>query len=259
MYSIVSNIFSLLIDPLALVTILLICAWFFRRRRPILFHGFYFMAFAMLLLLACPATSQWLINSLEKQYPDHGIEAEIPAQAIVVLGGTLNMPSENHHVSGLTNSSDRLLMGLRLYRAGKAPLVEVSGGDSPLLEKARTVHEADLMRSLLDEWGVPDSAILVEGASVNTHENALFTWNLLQKRGIQHIILVTSAIHMPRAAATFRKAGFDVEPAPADFLTGWEENKAGLDWIPASGGLAHSGDAIHEWLGLWVYRLRGWA
>jgi uncharacterized SAM-binding protein YcdF (DUF218 family) len=259
MYSFTSKIFTVLCDPLAVVMILIVCAWLFRKRRPALFHSCIAVTLLLLIALASPTVSQWLLGTLESQYPDRGISAEAPAQAIVVLGGTINMPSDIHRLSGITNSSDRLLMGMRLYRAGKAPLVEVTGGDSPLLEKARSVHEADEMRSLLDEWGVPDSAIIVEDASVNTHENALFTRRVLEQRGIQHIILVTSAIHMPRAAAAFRKAGFDVEAAPADFLTGWEGDKVGLDWLPASGALLNSNNAIHEWVGLWVYRLRGWA
>ena len=112
---------------------------------------------------------------------------------------------------GLTNTSDRLLKAFRLYRAGKARLIVVSGGDNPLLAKARTEHHAEEMRNISEEWGVPDSAILVEDSSINTRENALFTRKLLADEGIQNIILVTSALHMCRAAATFRKVEFKVE------------------------------------------------
>ena len=61
----------------------------------------------------------------------------------------------------------------------------------------------------------------METGSINTRENALDSYGLLAPRGIRRIILVTSALHMPRAAVAFRKAGFDVIPAPADFVTGW--------------------------------------
>jgi Uncharacterized conserved protein len=259
MYSLASRVAALFLDPLAITFALWALAWVLRRRRPLLSRILSVAAFTLIALLACPVSSVWLVGTLESQYPDRGIDKEHSAQAIVVLGGSLNMPSDVHHATGITNSSDRLLTGLRLYRAGKAPLIEVSGGDSPLLEKTRTIHEADEMRSLLDEWGVPDSAILVEDVSVNTHENAVFTRRLLQERGIQHIILVTSAMHMPRAVATFRKVGFDVEPAPADFLTGWEKEKVGVDWVPNSSALVDSNNALHELLGLLVYRIRGWA
>ncbi len=259
MYNFASKLFTLLLDPIASVLLLLVCAWIIRKRRPRLSNGLNLAAVAFLFFMACPITSAWLVNSLEKQYPDKGIEGENGAQAIVVLGGSLKMPSGLHRRSGLTNSSDRLLEALRLYHAGKAPLIAVSGGDNPLLLRVRKVHEADEMRSLLEEWGVPGSAIVVEDVSINTHENAIFTRKVLAARGIQHIILVTSAIHMPRATGAFRKAGFDVEAAPADFLSGRGDRAMIFRWFPASGVMVDSSNALHEWIGLFIYRLRGWA
>jgi len=117
----------------------------------------------------------------------------------VVLGGSIHMPSTAHHGSAIIDSSDRLLMALRLYHAGKAPLVVLSGGNNPLFtEEVPEQSEAEVMRSLLGEWGIPDSAIQVEGGSINTHENASFSYRLLASRGIGRIILVTSAMHMRR-------------------------------------------------------------
>ena len=109
------------------------------------------------------------------------------------------------------------------------------------------------------EWGIPDAAIEVEGGSINTRENAVFSHQLFAPRGISRIILVTSAIHMPRAAAAYSKAGFDVVAAPADFQTGWSAPSAIFRWMPQSDAIFKSSEAIHEWMGLWVYRFRGWA
>jgi uncharacterized SAM-binding protein YcdF (DUF218 family) len=116
-----------------------------------------------------------------------------------------------------------------------------------------------MMSALMQEWGVPAEAILVEDRSLNTRENALFSFELLRARQIRRILLVTSATHMPRAAAVFRKAGFEVIPAPADFVTGWTSLDLPLDWWPGADALEKSDQAIKEWLGLWIYRLRGWA
>jgi uncharacterized SAM-binding protein YcdF (DUF218 family) len=259
MFNFASKVLFLFVDPSGLILLLLVIALIVRRRRPKVFLGTYIVAILLFYYLSCPAASQWMLTTLEVQYPDMGVSREPIAQAIVVLGGSLNMPSGSHPLSGITNSSDRMLEALRLYRAGKAPLIVVSGGDNPLLAKARNEHEADQMRSLLEEWGVPDSAIVVEDRSIDTHENALFTRELLEPRGIGHVLLVTSAIHMPRAAATFRKVGFDVIPVPADFLTGWERSFSIFDWFPGTGALRDSSNAMHEWLGFWVYRFRGWA
>jgi uncharacterized SAM-binding protein YcdF (DUF218 family) len=259
MFNLASKVLFLFIDPPAFILILLIWAWVARKRRPRVFAGMFSSAIILLYMLACPTTSSWLVGTLENQYRDNGVVNVPAAQAIVVLGGALNMPSEAHRQAEITNSADRMLEALRLYRAGRAPLVVLSGGDSPLLPKARMMHEADEMRAILEEWGIPDAATLVEDGSINTRENALFTHKLLAQRGIGQIILVTSAIHMPRAVATFRKVGFDVVPVPADFLTGWEKQRAVFNWLPSSGALADSSNAIHEWLGIWVYRMRGWS
>jgi len=64
---------------------------------------------------------------------------------------------------------------------------------------------------------------------------------------------------MPRAAATFRKVGFEVTPVPADFLTGWGAPDLLFRLLPDPGPLSQSHVALKEWLGLIVYRLRGWA
>ena len=258
MFNLASKVMFLFVDPPALILLLLVFAWIFRKRRSRLSAYIFAAAILLLFVLGNPTTSQWLVSSLESKYPDTGLTIKSNAQAIVVLGGALNLPSEKHPFIGIVNSSDRIEESFRLYRAGKAPLIVTSGGDSPLKVKETTSHEADEMRILLEEWGIPDSAIIVEDKSINTRENALFTRKLLAERGIDHIILVTSAMHMPRAVATFQKVGFNVKAVPADFQSGWAEQISIFDWLPASGALANSSNVIHEWLGYFVYWLRGW-
>lgn len=210
---------------------------------------------ALLLLIGfgTPGGSEALERRLEDQYPDRRINELPQAQAIVVLGGTIHMPADRHPRSGLIDPSDRILEALRLYRAGRAPLVICAGGAFP------EQSEAEVMGRLLEEWGVPAEAILLETRSHSTHENALFSREILREKGIQRILLVTSAIHMPRAAATFRKVGFEVTAAPADFHTGWGYISGLERWLPDGRSLSQSDAALKEWIGLWVYRMRGWA
>jgi uncharacterized SAM-binding protein YcdF (DUF218 family) len=63
-------------------------------------------------------------------------------------------------------------------------------------------------------------------------------------------------MHMPRAAGAFRKAGFEVVAVPAYFHTGWEESYVSALWL--TDNLRNSDLALHEWLGIAIYRLRGW-
>jgi uncharacterized SAM-binding protein YcdF (DUF218 family) len=213
-------------------------------------------AFVILLIFSSFTGSSTLLRALEVRYPDVAIASLPPAQAIVVLGGAMRAPGGQHELSSLIdNSSDRLLRALRLYHAGKAPLILCTGG-------AGDPPEALVMSGLLQEWGVPPQDILLEDQSVNTRENALFSYSISNARAIRHILLVTSALHMPRAIAAFRKVGFEVTPAPADFRTGWGSGAGRFgrlpEWLPDAGNLVWSQRAVKEWIGLLVYRLRGW-
>src|SRR5689334_8357036 len=107
------------------------------------------------MIFSTPAGSNALLRPLEDRYPDREMDAIPVAQAIVVLGGNLHMPSPRHGSIGLIDSSDRLQMALRLYRAGKAPLIVCSGGGR------NQTAEAQGMALLLQEWGVPSTALLL--------------------------------------------------------------------------------------------------
>jgi uncharacterized SAM-binding protein YcdF (DUF218 family) len=214
-------------------------------------------ALVLLLIFASPAVATALLRSLEDRYPDIDVRAAPTADAIVVLGGAIHIPSVKHQGSGLLQPTDRVLRTLRLYRAGKAPIIVCSGGNNPTLSGLRT-PEAQVLKALLEEWGVPLSSILVEDRSISTHENALFSFAMLNAKNIRHIILVTSATHMPRAAAAFTKAGFQVSAAPADFRTGWSDPDPIGRWIPSPISLVQSDLAIKELTGLLVYLVRGW-
>ncbi|HUX44442.1 MAG TPA: YdcF family protein [Terracidiphilus sp.] len=252
-----SHFSRVLLDPFVLALALLAGSLLLRRFK----RGSFFLALGAFLLLVVPGSSvisNRLAASLEDQYPDPSMQTIPQAQAIVVLGGSLKLASEQHPASHLVGSSDRLLVALRLYRARKAPLILCSGGNLSLFKQpSDDPPEARAMSGLLQEWGLPASAILTEEKSVNTHQNATMSFDLLSARKIHKIILVTSAIHMPRAAATFRRAGFEVVPAPADFYTGWDGDD--LSWIPSCDNLESTEMALREWVGLWVYRSRGWA
>ena len=145
---------------------------------------------------------------------------------------------------------------MRLWRAGKAQTIIVSGGNGPWGRPS--ANEASLAAELLQAYGVPPDSIIVEGNSRNTHENAINTAGVWRERHFRSGLLVTSATHMPRAIASFRKAGLDVAPWPAD-LRGGDPPTSVFDFLPDANALEMTTTAIKEWLGLAVYRLRGWA
>ena len=72
----------------------------------------------------------------------------------------------------------------------------------------------------------------------------------------QRWLLVTSAIHMPRAVGCFRRAGFPVEPYPVDWQTGSAADLLS-PFEAVSAGLGLTDMAMREWTGLLIYWLTG--
>ena len=238
---------------LALLLVAAILLW---RRQQL---GLPVLGFALVWLWfwAMPMISHTLWLSLEKPFSDEPVETLQQADAIVVLGGGIRpaMPPRFAYPD-LYSYADRIWHAARIYRSGKAPRVIVSGGNLPWLGERQT--EAEAMRSVLIELGVASEAIVLERDSRSTRENAAYTARLLSELGIERVLLVTSAFHMQRALASFRAVGIDAIPAPTDFQAVPEDQHL-LRWLPDIGALLASSIAIKEYLGLWVYRWRGWA
>jgi len=255
MYNLAGKLLAPLFDPLALAILLAVCALLAWKRKRLAVR-LLIVSVALLLAFSSKVVERALVRSLENQFPDSGLDVP-PAQAIVVLGGAIRMPSGIHHFSGLIDSSDRLLVAFQLYRAGKAPLILCSGGNNPI-GATGDIPESTRMAGLLEEWNVPAAAVRIERGSINTHENAVGSYQALAPGGVRRILLVTSAMHMPRAAGAFRRAGFQVVAVPADFHSGWGEPGVLTEWLPRADNLVCSEAALHEWLGIAIYRLRGW-
>lgn len=210
--------------------------------------------YAMSITLVTGPMEEWL----EQASPEVKVADAPAAEAIVVLGDFVRVATKSRERFRLTASTDRLYKAALLYRAGKAQQVVVSGGTQS--EGGNEVSsQAAAARELLIGWGVPAPAILLEAESQNTHENAVFSRRLFKAAGKPKILLVTSAMHLPRAGVIFRREGFDVVAFPADFKSGWGDS----DWLskllPGAGNMESAGGALHEYLGMLVYKLRGWA
>ncbi len=262
MFLFLSKLLPPLTYPLGLGCVLLALALVLRRRR----WAFIFVGVALALLWL--GGSRWvaysLVRSLEWQYVP---PTEAPhADAIVLLGGGTRGGAYPRPLHEVNEGGDRIIYAAWLYRQGKAPWVVTTGGALPW--RGPQVPEAHSMQSLLTFMGVPADAIIEEPDAQNTYENALFTQRLLEARGIHRILLVTSAIHMPRSVRIFRQQGFDVIPAPADYLVATSEwasltypdprNQVIQLW-PDAEYLSWTTNALKEYIGIFVYGLRGWA
>ncbi len=259
MWLIASKLLGYLLSPLPF-TVLMVCfgavlGWLGAKRT-----GRFFKVTGFVLLLVCslPFTERLMRIQLENQYPPVDIQASPSASMIVVLGGAVAMPYPPRLEVELHDSSDRVLHAFRLYKAGKAPLIFLSAGN--VIAEQGEVSEAEYIADLLVEWGIPAAAIVIERNSRTTRENAYYTFEHLKSRGdaAAPVLLVTSALHMPRAVTVFRKAGVNVIPSTTDVSAGPEVLGGFFDWLPSIGALNGFTNAWHEYLGSWVYRARGW-
>ena len=147
----------------------------------------------------------------------------------------------------------RIDIAAQLYLAGRAPKVLLSGG---ALEG--DVSEARGMAHAIRQQGVPETALILENSSRTTYENAAMTEDQLKARGIGKILLVTSALHMPRAMAAFAKQGVVAIAAPAPPQIVPPTDGSLSLWVPDQRTFDASRSIIKEYAGLFVYRLRGW-
>ena len=261
MFLYLSKILPLFIYPVGL-TVLLILAAIFTRRWEALSTGLLVAAIAVLLIFSNGGVAGELARSLEWQYlPDE--QAPI-VDAIVLLGGATRADVYPRQMTEMNEAGDRILEAARLYQQGKAPVIIATGGAIDWL--GSSTPEADGMQELLEFVGVPADAILVDDEARNTYENAVKVRALADERGINEILLVTSALHMPRSVAIFEKQGFNVTAAPTDFETtvsdgdGQSASIGALAYqlMPDVQYLELSTRALKEYLGAVVYRLRGW-
>lgn len=262
MFVFFSKLLPGLVYPLGLACLLIVAALLLRRRL-----GWQRLALLLAVLLLWLGGNRWvafgLARSLEWRYLP---PAEIPvAEAIVLLGGGTQTQEYPRLQTEVNEGGDRVILAAWLYRQGKAPVVLASGG---LLDwSPRHVTPAQDMAALLEFMGVPAGAIWQQPHSRNTYEDAVFSTQILREKGVRQILLVTSAMHMPRAMLLFQAQGLEVTPVAADFnvTERFDSDDDGWNWrawliglVPSADNLALTTRCLKEYLGILVYALRGW-
>jgi uncharacterized SAM-binding protein YcdF (DUF218 family) len=247
----------LFIYPLGFALILLILVLILRERSK---AQTFTIVLAVMILWLCSTryVSLTLVKSLEWRYLPL---PEMPAaDVIVVLGGGTESPQYPRPMVEVNAAGDRVIYAAELFKQGKGSFILVSGGNIPALD-ARTTTPAEDMALLLNMLGVPLDAVWMQPSSANTAEDALYSSILLKERGISRVILVTSAIHMPRAVGLFTANGIDVTPAPVDYTVTQEvwNNLWGGNWqemlisaMPNASSLAQTTNAMKEYIGMLV-------
>ena len=250
MFFLLSKVLDFVLVPTLWLLVLLVGAVLARQPRR------WLMAALVVFLIT---TNPLLVNELMLAWERPPVPlAALPrhADAAVLLTGITQVAKSPHDRVYLGAGADRFTDALWLYRAGRVRRIIVSGGSGAVQATAHT--EADDLTTLLRLAGVPNSAIIREGKSRNTRENALFTKQLLSSEQ-DTLILVTSAFHQRRAMGCFAKVGLH----PIGFPAGYRSTDRSLApdaWlVPSPEALANFSLLAHEVVGWLIYKVLGYA
>jgi uncharacterized SAM-binding protein YcdF (DUF218 family) len=253
MFFLMSKALSPFTDPVTILGLLIVASiiglW---SSRPLLALYLQSASAALLLMLSVLPGASWLALPLETRFqlnpllPDH-------IAGIIALGGTERVAASNSWNQPLLNDPTPIATLIALGRRYPEARLVFSGGGSI---RGRKITEADIVRRFVSLFGVNPDRITYEDRSRNTLENGVNTYRLLRPAPSEQWILVTQAISMPRAVGVFRKAGWNIIPFPAGYLT--SNPDPGLFSSNLVGGLELASVASHEWIGLIAYRIMGY-
>ena len=207
------------------------------------------LAIFQTLLLSFPLISGLLTRQLENE-ARRLVAGNQPCcyDALVVLGGGIAPAAPPYTMEPeLTDASDRIWLAARMFHAGAAPRIIVSGGSFIEQQGGPATTEAEAMRRFLLDLGVPNDVIVSEGKALNTIENIRNVRDLV-KGG--RVAIITSAFHIPRAAKLAKRGGlnfaiFGVDwSVPGDATVWWDV------WLPSVGALGESNLAVKELVAL---------
>jgi uncharacterized SAM-binding protein YcdF (DUF218 family) len=244
-----NKVLPLIVLPLGISLILL--AWGLARRR---------RAVAVAGLCVLLVSSNPLVGNALIRWTEHGAERRVAsalpiADAIVVLSAGRVVAPGPGRVSEW-GDANRFFGGLELFQAGRAPLLVFT--DAMVWWEPDAPQEGAILAAFAQTQGVPADRIAVTGRIGNTADEAIEVAQLLRGRGLgqPHVILVTSAFHMPRARQQFEELGLAVEPFPVDFWLSDGTRRTLLDVLPSVSALRQTESAVRELYGRGFYWLK---
>lgn len=200
-------------------------------------------------------SADYLLDPLERRFPQPDLPSHVTG--IVLLSGAERAEaSAMHGVPQLGKHGDRYVTMLRLAERYPEARIVYTGDALAVPGKGPLGTQSAVAAATLAGLGIDSRRVTFESGSNDTCENAANTYALVQPQPGEAWVVVTSAGHMPRTIACFRAAGWpEVIAQPADYQAMPGFNGAGAFRIV--GNLELLDLAVHEWLGLAYYRLRG--
>jgi uncharacterized SAM-binding protein YcdF (DUF218 family) len=248
MFFILSKILDFLLQPLCWIFLLLGFAYFTRFSKRLL-------AITVTLLLIM--TNGWFLNQCYLAYETPQTSLKKPYQWCIILGGGMMRSGEGYRTG---ETADRFVQPLLLYKKGLVKKLLITGGNVNIKGlKIDDTQESKKVKEVLIAMGVAEKDIYLEENARNTHENATYTKKMLAPYLAEEMVLVTSAMHMPRAKACYIREGIKVVVYPADIKK--KDTPSGiLDLvIPQERNLSKFAELIREMAGFVIYKVVGFA
>jgi uncharacterized SAM-binding protein YcdF (DUF218 family) len=260
MVTFLSKFLPLFIYPLGFVSLLLVFALLFWKKQR-LAKTVIILALVILFLGGNRYLSSAVARSLEWSYPSPDLSLTL--DAIVILGGGTEPAISPRQSVEVNAAGDRVIYGAILARQFPQTRVVVSGGDIDFLDIAPSTPAQDMV-SLLMSLGISQDRIILQENSRNTFEDAQLTCKVIDENRFSRVLLVTSAMHMPRSMMMFEKAGCTVTPAPTDYTITeaawqhlWHPNieEFFINLVPAYTNLSTLTKSLKEYFGIVYYTL----
>lgn len=254
MFFILSKLLGFLCNPFYWIIILFLIAWL--TKRPGLKKWTFRIGIGSFIFF----TNTFIFCEFARLWEPDGktIEEVGYYDVAIVLGGMAEYDNSNKRLS-MRRGSDRIWQAIHLYHLGKVEKILIAGANGDIVDKG--LNEAVQFREILIDEGIPASDILVDSVSQNTYQNAVESKKIIdQYPEISTVLLVTSALHMPRAEACFEEAGFvKMETFTTDHYTGKTRSyQVDQLLIPNESILTDWSRLLHEIMGYIIYAMMGY-
>lgn len=249
---IISKLAVYILNPL--LWIMLFVLWGVFTKKELRKKRCYITAVVMFIFFSNPYIIQKLI--LLYQPPKYELKPGWNYNVGIVLGGFSGMNKKDNNTY-FNENADRFIETALLYKTGHIKKIIVAAGDASIINKT-DFREADFVQQQLIDLGIPVGDIWVDRDSRNTAENAANAKKIIDSLHIQPpYLLITSAIHMPRAKKTFIKAGINAKEYPCAYMVTPPDGFAIDDFIPSGGAIKNWSIYLREVVGLLMYKLLG--
>jgi len=255
MFFILSKIVDFLFSPLNWCILLFGISFLVKNEH--LKKRFKYFSFGLLVFFSVPFFLQLTLNFFSFIKVPKSTNSKI-YEAGIVMGGMLSYNDSNEHLV-FNSNCNRLTSAIELYKKGVIKRIIISGGSGSVAYPSK--REASLLKKFMTNYlSIPDSVIFIENKSDNTHQNAIYTKNILRKLKIvnKELIVITSPLHQPRAYLCFKKVGVSV--VNYEFKVEQKQKK----WFPSQSIIPNEETLmnwvafLHEAIGLLVYKFVGY-